>query len=164
VLGLRAEFGGPSGFLMGCDRPHDETRDESGDRRGRFLSYKVMIDVLRQQNAETIHRLIEQGVLLLRAYHAEYESDPAGPEAEFLRGTSQAGAILYTRCTTEAPKKSLTVWSPEQACLSQQATFGRPSLVLPRRANVRANAPDARPTHRKVRDEWRARHPASNGL
>jgi hypothetical protein len=45
-----------------------------------------MIDVLRQQNAETIHRLIEQGVLLLRAYHAEYESDPAGPEAEFLRG------------------------------------------------------------------------------
>ena len=45
-----------------------------------------MIDVLRQQNAETINRLIEQGVVLLRAYHAEYGSEPAGPEAEFLRG------------------------------------------------------------------------------
>jgi hypothetical protein len=45
-----------------------------------------MIDVLLQQNAETIHRLIEQRVLLLRAYHAEHGSELAGPEAEFLRG------------------------------------------------------------------------------
>jgi hypothetical protein len=43
-----------------------------------------MMDVLLQQNAETINRLIDQGVLLLKAFHAE--CDPAGPEAEFLRG------------------------------------------------------------------------------
>ena len=38
------------------------------------------------QNAETINRLVEQGELLLKAFHAEFEKDPAGNETEFLRG------------------------------------------------------------------------------
>jgi hypothetical protein len=37
-------------------------------------------------NAETIDRLVDQGVLLLQAYHAEHKNRPAGPEAEFVRG------------------------------------------------------------------------------
>ena len=38
------------------------------------------------QNAETINRLVTQGELLLKTFHAEYEKDPAGCETEFLRG------------------------------------------------------------------------------
>ena len=38
------------------------------------------------QNAETINRLVAQGEFLLKAFHAEYEKDPAGCETEFLRG------------------------------------------------------------------------------
>ena len=38
------------------------------------------------QNAETIDRLVAQGELLLKAFHAENEKDPTGHRAEFLRG------------------------------------------------------------------------------
>jgi hypothetical protein len=38
------------------------------------------------QNAETIHRLVEQGEFLLKSFHDEHEKDPAGVEAEFARG------------------------------------------------------------------------------
>jgi hypothetical protein len=41
---------------------------------------------LALQNAETIHRLVEQGQFLLRAYHAEHDKDPAGWNTEFARG------------------------------------------------------------------------------
>ena len=37
-------------------------------------------------NAETIDRLVEQGALLLQAFHAEHKNGPKGREAEFLRG------------------------------------------------------------------------------
>jgi hypothetical protein len=38
------------------------------------------------QNAETINRLVAQGEVLLKAFHAEFEKDPAGCATEFLRG------------------------------------------------------------------------------
>ncbi len=41
---------------------------------------------LALQNAETINRLVEQGELLLRTFHAEHEKDSAGVETEFARG------------------------------------------------------------------------------
>jgi hypothetical protein len=41
---------------------------------------------LARQNAETINRLVEQGELLLKTFHAEYEKDTAGVETEFARG------------------------------------------------------------------------------
>jgi hypothetical protein len=41
---------------------------------------------LALQNAETIHRLVEQGELLLKAFHAEREKDPAGWNTEFVFG------------------------------------------------------------------------------
>jgi hypothetical protein len=37
-------------------------------------------------NAEIINRLVEQGQLLLKTFHAEYEKDAAGVKAEFARG------------------------------------------------------------------------------
>jgi len=37
-------------------------------------------------NAETIDRLVEQGALLLQAFHAEHKNGLGGPEAEFVRG------------------------------------------------------------------------------
>jgi len=37
-------------------------------------------------NLETIDRLVEQGALILKAFHAQLENDPAGRKAEFLRG------------------------------------------------------------------------------
>ena len=37
-------------------------------------------------NAETIDRLVDQGALLLKAFHAERKHDPNGRKAEFLRG------------------------------------------------------------------------------
>jgi len=39
-----------------------------------------------RQNAETIDRLVAQGGLLLKAYQAEYDDNPASFHAEFLRG------------------------------------------------------------------------------
>jgi len=41
---------------------------------------------LALQNAETINRLVEQGELLLRTFHAECAKDSAGVETEFARG------------------------------------------------------------------------------
>ena len=41
---------------------------------------------LALQNAETIHRLVEQGEFLLKSFHDEREKDPAGMETEFARG------------------------------------------------------------------------------
>jgi hypothetical protein len=38
------------------------------------------------QNAETIHRLVEQGELLLTNFHNELQKDPTGTETEFARG------------------------------------------------------------------------------
>ena len=38
------------------------------------------------QNAETINRLVAQGELFLKTFHAEYEKDPAGYKTEFLCG------------------------------------------------------------------------------
>ncbi len=57
------------------------------------------------QNAETIDRLVKQGGLLLKTYHAEYDEDPASFRAEFLRG-SLAGwrstvHTLYGDCAEE---------------------------------------------------------------
>jgi len=37
-------------------------------------------------NAETIDRLVDQGSLLLQAFHAKHKKDLAGSGAEFLRG------------------------------------------------------------------------------
>ena len=37
-------------------------------------------------NAETIDRLVDQGALLLKAFHAEHRNDSTGNKAEFLRG------------------------------------------------------------------------------
>jgi len=37
-------------------------------------------------NTETIDRLVEQGVDFSKAFHTEFEKDPTGPEAQFLRG------------------------------------------------------------------------------
>ena len=41
---------------------------------------------LALQNAETIHRLLEQGEFLLKSFHDEHQKDPAGMETEFARG------------------------------------------------------------------------------
>jgi len=38
------------------------------------------------QNAETINRLVAQGEILLKSFHAEYEKNSAGYETWFLRG------------------------------------------------------------------------------
>jgi hypothetical protein len=41
---------------------------------------------LALQNAETINRLVEQGELLLKTFHAEREREPAGWNSEFMLG------------------------------------------------------------------------------
>lgn len=57
------------------------------------------------QNAETIDRLVTQGELLLKTYHAEYNRNPASFRAEFLRGdfTGWRSTIhtLYGVCAEE---------------------------------------------------------------
>jgi hypothetical protein len=47
---------------------------------------KERIMHLALQNAETIDRLVKQGELLLNAFYVEHAKDPAGWDAEFLRG------------------------------------------------------------------------------
>ncbi len=57
------------------------------------------------QNAETIDRLVKQGGLLLKTYHAEYDEDPASFHAEFLRGDfagwRSTVQTLYGDCAEE---------------------------------------------------------------
>ena len=57
------------------------------------------------QNAETIDRLVAQGELLLKAFHAQNDNDPAGHEAEFLRGALAGWCstlhTLYHDCAEE---------------------------------------------------------------
>lgn len=41
---------------------------------------------LALQNAETIHRLVEQGTLLVTAFYSEYEKNAIGIKTQFARG------------------------------------------------------------------------------
>ena len=56
-------------------------------------------------NQETIDRLVEQGALLLEAFHAEYERNPIGHDADFLRGNFTGWRstihIVYHECAEE---------------------------------------------------------------
>jgi len=57
------------------------------------------------QNAETIDRLVAQGELLLKAFHAQHDNNPTGQEAEFLRGALAGWCstlhTLYHDCAEE---------------------------------------------------------------
>ena len=83
---------------------------------------------LVQQNAETIDRLVDQGVILLKAFHAEYENHPTGYEAEFLRGnlTGWRSTLrtLYHDCAEEIVERVLT-----QTCLPIPASKIRTGLL-----------------------------------
>jgi hypothetical protein len=56
-------------------------------------------------NQETIDRLVKQGVLFSQAFYAEYERNPSGHEADFLRGNFTGWRstihILYHECAEE---------------------------------------------------------------
>jgi hypothetical protein len=64
------------------------------------------------QNAETVSRLVAQGESLLKSFHAEFDKDPAGPEAEFLRGDLAGWRdtlhTLYHDCAEEIVDRVLT--------------------------------------------------------
>jgi hypothetical protein len=57
------------------------------------------------QNAETIDRLVAQGEVLLKSFHAEYVKDPAGYKTELLRGDLAGWRdtlhTLYRDCAEE---------------------------------------------------------------
>ena len=63
------------------------------------------------QNAETIDRLVTQGGLLLKTYHAEYDRNPASFHAEFLRGDFAGWRstvhTLYGDCAEEIIERVL---------------------------------------------------------
>jgi hypothetical protein len=63
------------------------------------------------QNAETVSRLVAQGESLLKSFHAEYDKDPAGCEAEFLRGDLAGWRdtlhTLYHDCAEEIVNRVL---------------------------------------------------------
>jgi len=63
------------------------------------------------QNAETINRLVAQGVFLLKAFHAESDKDPAGGETEFLcgefAGWRETLHTLYHDCAEEIVMRAL---------------------------------------------------------
>jgi hypothetical protein len=67
---------------------------------------------LALQNAETISRLVEQGELLLKTYHAESEKDPAGVETEFARGELKGWRstlhTLYRDCAEDIVNRVIT--------------------------------------------------------
>ena len=74
------------------------------------------------QNAETINRLVAQGESLLKAFHVEYKKDPAGYEAEFLRGDLAGWRdtlhTLYHDCAEEIVSRVLA-----KTCLAFPATL-----------------------------------------
>jgi hypothetical protein len=51
-------------------------------------------------NAETIDRLVMQGVLLVKAFHVEHANDPTRCHAEFLRGEFTG----WRNCTHGVPR------------------------------------------------------------
>jgi hypothetical protein len=57
------------------------------------------------QNAETIDRLVIQGGILLKSFHAEYKKDPIGRKTEFLCGNLAGWRdtlhTLYHGCAEE---------------------------------------------------------------
>ncbi|HEY4933959.1 MAG TPA: hypothetical protein VII23_20535 [Terriglobales bacterium] len=82
-------------------------------------------------NAETIDRLVEQGALLLQAFHAEHENGPAGCEAEFLRGEFAGWrSTLHTQyhdCAEEIVDRVLTKTGLPIPSGYIAADVGRPS-------------------------------------
>jgi hypothetical protein len=81
-------------------------------------------------NAETIDRLVEQGVNFSKAFHVEFEKDPTGPEAQFLRGEfSGWRSTLHTEyhdCAEEIVDRVLA-----KTCLPIPAGELGTSVVLP---------------------------------
>lgn len=71
-----------------------------------------MITMHLTANAETIDRLVDQGALLLKAFHAKHKDDPTGSQAEFLRGefTGWRSTIHteYHGCAEEIVDRVLT--------------------------------------------------------
>jgi hypothetical protein len=67
---------------------------------------------LALQNAETIHRLVEQGEFLLKSFHDECEKDPAGMETEFARGELMGWRstlhTLYRDCAEDIVNRVVT--------------------------------------------------------
>ncbi len=67
---------------------------------------------LALQNAETISRLVEQGELLLKTFHAESEKDPAGVVTEFARGEligwRSTLHTLYRDCAEDIVNRVIT--------------------------------------------------------
>jgi hypothetical protein len=80
------------------------------------------------QNAETVNQLVAQGESLLKSFHAEFEKDPAGSEAEFLRGDLAGWRdtlhTLYHDCAEEIVDR----------------VFAKTCLVFPE-TSVHSNAP-----------------------
>jgi len=77
------------------------------------------------QNAETIHRLVEQGEFLLKNFHEEHQKDPAGVETEFARGEligwRSTLHTLYRDCAEDivnrvVARTSLTIPDGEVPC------------------------------------------------
>jgi hypothetical protein len=74
------------------------------------------------QNAETVNRLVAQGESLLKSFHAEYDKDPRGSEAEFLRGDLAGWRdtlhTLYHDCAEEIVDRVLA-----ETCLAFPETL-----------------------------------------
>ena len=84
------------------------------------------------QNAETINRLVAQGVFLLKAFHAAHEKDSAGCETEFLRGEFAGWRdtlhTLYHDCAEEIVQGVLaeTGLSIPTCCVSNSVSCSAP--------------------------------------
>jgi hypothetical protein len=78
------------------------------------------------QNAETVNQLVAQGESLLKSFHAEFEKDPAGSEAEFLRGDLAGWRdtlhTLYHDCAEEIVDRVFA-----KTCLTFPETSVHPS-------------------------------------
>jgi hypothetical protein len=57
------------------------------------------------QNAETIDRFVDRGILPLEVFHSKHQNSPAGHKAEFLRGNfagwRSTTPTLYSDCSED---------------------------------------------------------------
>jgi len=84
---------------------------QGSDQASRIMERLIFDSRLRtilmhlMQNAETIDRLVIQGGILLKSFHAEYKKDPIGRKTEFLCGNLAGWRdtlhTLYHGCAEE---------------------------------------------------------------
>ena len=100
-------------------------------------------------NLETIDRLVEQGALILRSFHAQNGNNRSGAETEFLRGEFTGWRNTIHTEYHDCAEEIVDVYSPKHPCPSQNASIHFIFFAV-----LHTNGGDLKSSRRTIRSEY----------